>query len=119
MRHIAPIDCVIGVAVRSVGIAEDESKHVSAIDHSFEVTDLRFVGRIPRAIEDAAVLLHAWNLAVWPDEGKVSQINCRPESDEEQKSGGISTRHGSYVVVVRVPLGDILSEEGSWTAATD
>ena len=60
MRHIAPIDSILGIVGRRVvvGIAEDESKHVGAIDHSFKVIGLGVVRWIPRAVEASAVLLH-------------------------------------------------------------
>lgn len=119
MRHIAPIDCLIVVAVGSICIAKDEAKHVSSINHGSEVIDLRYVGRTPRAIEDLAVLLRAWSLAVWPNEWNVSKIHSRPESDEKQKPGGVCARHGPYVVEVRVSSRHFLSEEGSSTATAD
>lgn len=119
MRHIAPIDCIVVIAARSVCIAKYKAKHVSSIDHGSEVIDLRCVGRIPRAIEDSAVLLRAWDWALWPNEGKVSQIHCGPKSDEKQKSRGICARHGSYVVGVRVSSRSLISEEGSSTATAD
>ena len=78
MWHIAPIVCAISSNVRcSVGISEDESKHVGTIDHNLKVIDLRFVGRIPRVVEDSAALLQAWKLGC-PEEGKMSQIYRHP-----------------------------------------
>ena len=78
MWHITPILRAISSDVGcSVGIAEDESKHVSAINHGFEVIDLRFVRRIPRAVEDSAALLHAWDFGC-SKEGEMSQIHCPP-----------------------------------------
>ena len=119
MWHIAPIDCIIAVAVGSICIAEDEAKHVSSINHSSEVIDPRVVRRIPRAIEGSAVLLRAWNLAVWPNEWNVIQIRSRPESDEKKKSRGVGARHGPYVVEVRVSSRNFLSKEGSSNATAD
>ena len=79
MWHITPILCAISSDIGcSVGIAEDESKHVSAIDHGFEVIDLRLVRRIPRAVEVfSAALLQAWEFGC-PEEGKMSQIYYQP-----------------------------------------
>lgn len=60
VRHIAPIGySVTGIAGRRVGIGEDKSEDVGAIDDGFEVIDLRLVGRIPRAVEARAALLHS------------------------------------------------------------
>ena len=62
VRHIAPIvHFITDIDGRSVGIAEDESEHVSAIDHSFEVIYLRFLRWIPGAIEARTDLLHTWD----------------------------------------------------------
>lgn len=48
VRHIAPIlNSITGNAGWTVGIAEDEAKNVSAIDHGVEVADLRFVRWVP------------------------------------------------------------------------
>ena len=59
VRHIAPIlYCITGSAPRrTVGIAEDEAKNVSAIDHGFEVINLRLVWWIPRTVKALTVLL--------------------------------------------------------------
>ena len=78
---------------------EDESKRVGAIDHGFEVIDLRFVRWIPRAVEASVVLLHTWAFGGWPKVGEMIQIHCRPESDEKQNGSGVCVRHGSFSVI--------------------
>lgn len=95
MRHIAPIAySITGIAGRSVCIAEDEFEHVGTINHGFEVVDLGFVGRIPRAIEVwVFILLHIWELGGCPQERKVNDVQCGPKSDEKQKSSGVCVRH--------------------------
>ena len=99
VRHIAPIvNSITGTAGRNICIAKDEIEYVGAIDDSFEVIDLCFVRRIPRAIDASAVLLHSWKFGRWPNERKVSQVHCRPESDEKEKSSGVSVRHGSFLI---------------------
>ena len=111
VRHVAPILCFVsGNAGRSVGIAEDESKHVGAIDHSFEVIDLRFVRWIPRAVEASVVLLHSWGLGGWPNVREMIQIHCRPESDEKQNGSGVCVRHGSCGVIQGIMEGICLQE---------
>ena len=99
MRHVTPIAYFInGVARRSDGIAENESEHIGAIDDGFKVIDLRSVRWIPRAVKARAGLLHIWGSGGRGKEGKVRQIDCRPEGDEKQRCSGIYARHGSYVV---------------------
>lgn len=68
--HIAPIGhCITGFAGRTVGVAEDESEYVRAVDHGFEVIDLGSIRWIPRAVEASVVLLHTWEFGSWPNEG--------------------------------------------------
>ena len=58
MGHIAPIlYCITGSVGRTVGIAKDEAENSSAIDHGFEIIDLRLVGWIPRAVKVSVILL--------------------------------------------------------------
>ena len=78
MWHIAPILCTISSNVGcSIGIAENESKSLSAIDDGLEIIDLGFVGGIPRAAEDSAALLHVWGLGC-PKEREMRQIDRHP-----------------------------------------
>lgn len=96
MRRIAPIIYpATGIFGRSVFIAEDESEDVSAIDNGFEVIDLRLARWIPSAVKAWAVLPHTWEFGGWPKEGKMSDIDYGPESDEKYKSSGVCVRHGS------------------------
>ena len=53
-----------------------------------------------------------------PKEGKVSQVQCRPESDEKQESSSVCERHASCLVVFRAPSRETLPEQGSSTAMT-
>ena len=102
MRHVAPIAYFInGIARRSEGVAENEPEHIGPIDDGFKVIDLRSLRWIPRAVEARAVLLHIWGSGGWGEEGKVGQIDCRPEGDEKQRCSGIYVRHGSSVVNIR------------------
>lgn len=97
MRHVTPIlHCITGSAGRTVDIAEDEAKNFSAIDHGFEVIDLRLIRWIPRAVEGSTVLRHTQDVGGRPKEGKVNEVQCRPESDEKQKSCGVFVRHASW-----------------------
>ena len=88
MGHVAPVlDGICGVR-RNIGISEGEAKDVTAIDDGLEVTDLGFVWWIPRAIEASALLLPTWDFCERDSceravEGKVSQIDYGPESNEK------------------------------------
>ena len=120
MRHIAPVVYLVTtIAGRSIGISEDESEHASAIDHGLEVVDLRLTRWVPRAVDALAVVLHAWKFRGRPKKGKVSQIHCRPKSDEEQKPSGVRVRHMSCRVGIRDLFRDFLLEKDSSNATTD
>lgn len=54
-----------------------------------------------------------------PKEGKVSEVQCHPESDEKQESSGVCERHASRPVVFRAPSKETLPEQCSSTAMTD
>ena len=117
VRHIAPIGCCITVfAGWTVGITEDESKDIRAVDHGFEVIDLSFVRWIPRAVEASSILLRARNFGSWTNEGKVSEVNPRPKDDEKQESSGVCARHSSYLVGFSVSWKELVPKEGSSTA---
>lgn len=88
--HIAPVlYCITRSAGGTVGIAEDEAKYASGIDHGLEVIDLRAVRWIPGAVEWSTVLLDTQERGGRPKEGKVNEVQCRPKSDEKQESSGV------------------------------
>ena len=66
-------------------------------------------------------MLHIRDFGGRAKEGKVSQINCRPESDEKQKSKVVCVRHGSYLVRFTALLfwREPFSEENSSKAKND